>query len=58
LEPKCSGRCRVELSFDGGREAKTLRIMSRGAWAIAASWLLVSWLGWRRARAAGVSGDG
>jgi len=46
VEPRCDGRCRVELTYDGGAEMRFARIVSPLALAGGAVWILL----WRRRR--------
>ncbi len=44
IEPRCSGPCTVELSYDGGAEMRAAVWVSRLAWAGGVLWILL----WRR----------
>ena len=47
VEPRCSGACTVELNYDGGREGRFARALSRLSLAGGACWILVGIL-WRK----------
>jgi hypothetical protein len=47
IEPKCTGPCRITLSYKGGKERVITRTMSLAAMLVA---IVFGWRGWRRAR--------
>ncbi|HXB69609.1 MAG TPA: hypothetical protein VNY05_15265 [Candidatus Acidoferrales bacterium] len=48
VEPRCSGACTVELTYDGGAEGRVSRWLSRLALAAGALWIAVAQLLWRK----------
>ncbi len=48
VEPRCSGPCTVDLSYDGGREMLFARIASGLALSGGAIWILLGRIPWRR----------
>jgi len=48
VEPRCSGPCTVDLTYDGGAEARIARWLSGLALAGGALWIVVAQLLWRR----------
>jgi hypothetical protein len=48
VEPRCSGPCTVELTYDGGAEGRVSRWLSRLALACGALWILLAQILWRK----------
>lgn len=48
VEPRCNGRCTVDLVYDGGIEGKLARWISRAAAAGGLLWLLIAQIAWRK----------
>jgi len=47
VEPRCAGRCTVELKYDAGTEGRSARAIHRAALGGGAVWILVAIL-WRK----------
>ena len=48
VEPRCSGPCTVELTYDGGAEGRVSRWLSRLALTGSALWILLAQILWRK----------
>lgn len=48
VEPRCNGRCTVELVYDGGVEGRLARWISRAAAAGGLLWVLIAPIAWQK----------